>query len=125
METKTYSIRDMARLSGRSADTLRYYEKIGLLDRVRREPNGYRLYSDADLAWIAFLDRLRATDMSIADMRRFAELRRKGDATVSARRELLEQHEAGLRQRLGELEQGLAAIRGKIDHYKQLEGKRT
>ncbi|WP_052488100.1 MerR family transcriptional regulator [Gordoniibacillus kamchatkensis] len=120
-----YTIRDMARQSGRSADTLRYYEKIGLLDRVRREPNGYRAYSDADLAWIAFLDRLRATGMSIADMTRFAELRRQGDGTVAARRELLEKHEAELTRRLQELEQGLAAIRSKIEHYSEMERKRT
>lgn len=111
----------MARLSGKSADTLRYYEKIGLLDPVRRAANGYRLYGEADIGWLEFLDRLRATGMPIASMRRFAELRRQGSGTIPERRELLEAHEAELQRRMRELEQGLTAIREKIAYYKEKE----
>lgn len=121
----TYTISEIARITGRSADTLRYYERIGLIDPVRRAANGYRLYNEADLAWLEFLDRLSDTGMPIAGMQRFADLRRQGDSTVTARRELLETHEAELKLRLQQLERGLTAIRDKIAFYKEKEKRKN
>jgi hypothetical protein len=69
-------IAEVVERTGLSRDTLRYYEKAGLIDAVDRSSGGQRRYASADLAWLEFLLRLRATGMSIADMQRFAELRR-------------------------------------------------
>jgi DNA-binding transcriptional MerR regulator len=108
-------------LTGLSADTLRYYERIGLLDPIERAPGGHRRYSGNDAAWVEFLTRLRATGMSIAQMRRFAELRRRGADTVRERRELLEAHRSGVEARQALLAANLGAIADKIETYRTLE----
>jgi DNA-binding transcriptional MerR regulator len=115
------TIAEVAAVSGLSAHTLRYYERIGLLDPVARVHGGQRRYSAVDLAWLAFLQRLRATGMPIRDMQRFAELRRQGDETVSARRALLEAHRDDVLERIAELQRDLATVTDKITHYQHLE----
>ena len=89
-------IAEVVERTGLSRDTLRYYEKAGLIDAVDRSSGGQRRYASADLAWLEFLLRLRATGMSIADMQRFAELRRGGDRTIADRLTLLWEHRIGV-----------------------------
>ncbi len=79
-----------------TAHTLRYYERVGLIQPVGRARNGHRRYSEADEAWLNFLHCMRATNMSIREMQRYAELREKGEATSLDRRKLLEDHQAGI-----------------------------
>jgi DNA-binding transcriptional MerR regulator len=112
---------EVAELTGLSAHTLRYYERIGLIDPVARVMGGQRRYGRADMAWIAFLQRLRSTGMSIRDMQRFARLRRQGDRTVPDRRALLELHRDELIARIDGLQRDLHALTDKIEHYKNLE----
>lgn len=116
------AIADVSALSGLSAHTLRYYERIGLLDPVARVHGGQRRYDAHDLAWLTFLQRLRATGMPIRHMKRFAELRRRGDATVSERRALLEAHRDEVLEHVAELQRDLATVTDKITHYQTLEG---
>jgi 4-carboxymuconolactone decarboxylase len=104
---ETLTIAEVAAFSGLSAHTLRYYERIGLLDPVNRVHGGQRRYSADDLASLAFLQRLRATGMPIRDMQRFVELRRQGDATFAARRALLEAHRDEVLERIAELQRDL------------------
>jgi DNA-binding transcriptional MerR regulator len=111
----------VAALAGLSAHTLRYYERIGLLDPVARVHGGQRRYGADDLAWLAFLQRLRATGMPIRDMQRFAELRRHGDATIAERRALLDAHRDEVLERIAELQRDLRAVTDKITHYQTLE----
>ena len=77
-----------------TAHTLRYYERVGLIQPVGRAHNGHRRYSEADEAWLNFLHCMRATNMSIREMQRYAELRENGveviDLDNAACRELLE-----------------------------------
>ncbi|MCC6831576.1 MAG: MerR family transcriptional regulator [Thermoleophilia bacterium] len=115
------TITEVATIAGLSAHTLRYYERIGLLDPVPRVHGGQRRYGAGDLAWLAFVQRLRATGMPIRDMRRFAELRREGDHTIGERRELLERHRTEVLARIAELERDLTAVTGKITTYRNLE----
>lgn len=115
------SIQEVARRTRLSAHTLRYYERIGLLAPVGRDVGGRRRYAARDLDWLAFLMRLRATGMPIARMLAFAELRQRGDATVSARRELLEAHHAAVTAELQELAASLEVIAAKVGHYRRLE----
>jgi DNA-binding transcriptional MerR regulator len=115
------TIAEVAALSGLSAHTLRYYERIGLLDPVARVHGGQRRYEGEDLTWLVFLQRLRATGMPIRDMQRFAELRRQGKHTVAARRALLEEHRDEVLERISELQRDLAAVTDKITHYQHLE----
>ncbi|WP_027483095.1 MerR family transcriptional regulator [Deinococcus pimensis] len=116
----TFSINEAAERSGVSPHTLRYYERIGLLDSPARAAGGQRRYVEADLMRVAFLRRLRATGMSIQEMRAFVTLTREGDASVAARCALLEAHEQAVQQRLLRLSGDLEAIRAKIAHYKTL-----
>lgn len=103
LRTETLTTTEVAATTGLSADTLRYYEKAGLIDPIGRSAGGQRRYAGTSLNWIAFLMRLRRTGMSIADMQRFAELRRGGEATVAARLELLRTHQARLAERIFQL----------------------
>jgi len=100
MRDAGYTIRSMADRCGMTAHTLRYYERVGLIQPVGRAHNGHRRYSEADEAWLHFLHCMRATSMPIREMQRYAQLRELGDATSLERRKLLEDHQAELRLRL-------------------------
>lgn len=115
------SVRETAKRTGLSRDTLRYYEKIGLIDSVERLPNGHRRYSARDITWIEFLKRLRATGMSIQQMCHYAELRRQGDATLTERRQLLEAHQANVEAYILRHQQLVESIKAKIETYRQME----
>jgi DNA-binding transcriptional MerR regulator len=116
-----FTIKEVAHMTGLSDHTLRYYERIGLLDPVERVSNGHRRYSSQDVAWIEFLNRLRVTGLPIRHMQEFADYRRQGDATIHERRILLENHEQALLKQIADLEAHLTAIRDKIQHYKTME----
>ncbi|MER5535964.1 MerR family transcriptional regulator [Streptomyces mirabilis] len=116
----TLTIAQVVERTGLSHDTLRYYEKAGLIQRVGRTTGNQRRYEAADLAWLEFLIRLRETGMSIADMQRFAELRARGDATVPDRLAMLREHRADLADRIRALRRNAASLDDKIDHYVRL-----
>ncbi|MFA1510687.1 MerR family transcriptional regulator [Priestia megaterium] len=116
-----FSIQQVASMTGLSTHTLRYYEKIGLIKNVQRDQTGYRQYTDFDLAWIQFLIRLRVTGMPMLKMKQFSDLRQKGDYTITARKELLEEHYKDVLGKIEELELNSHRIEEKIAHYKKLE----
>lgn len=117
----SFSIAEAAEASGLSAYTLRYYEKIGLIAAIGRR-SGARRYSDADMRWLDFLVRLRATGMSMRDMQRYAALLRKGntDGSLAERQTLLEEHAARLEAGLRAQRETLQFIRKKIGLYEEL-----
>ncbi|UYV51488.1 MerR family transcriptional regulator [Priestia megaterium] len=116
-----FSIQQVASMTGLSTHTLRYYEKIGLIKNVQRDQTGYRQYTDVDLAWIQFLIRLRVTGMPMLKMKQFSDLRQKGGSTITARKELLEEHYKDVLGKIEELELNSHRIEEKIAHYKKLE----
>lgn len=107
----------LAERTGLSPDTLRYYERIGLLPRADRDGSRQRDYDPAILTWIGFLRRLKTTGMSIRDMLIYARLREQGTATIAARRLLLEEHREKVRRHVAELNACLAALDTKIANY--------
>ncbi|EMD99255.1 MULTISPECIES: MerR family transcriptional regulator [Stutzerimonas stutzeri subgroup] len=113
------SIRQFAARTGLSADTLRYYEKIGLLRQVARDASGFRVYGPRDLEWIGFILRLKDTGMALDDIIRYADLREHGDATLAARQALLEAHAARLQKRIQRDREHLDALQAKIALYRQ------
>ncbi|MFD7581613.1 MerR family transcriptional regulator [Kitasatospora sp. NPDC059817] len=115
--TPRHTISEVAVASGLTAHTLRWYERIGLLDPVDRSASGQRRYCDADLHRLAFLGRLRLTGMPIADMLRYVELAREGERTYEARRQLLVDQREEVRQRVADLQATLAVLDYKIDLY--------
>lgn len=103
---------------GLTADTLRYYEKDGLLLRpVPRSASGHRQYAESDLRWITLVTCLRATGMPIRDVRRYAELVRAGDGNEQERLALLHAHREEVLRRLAEVTAHLGAIDHKIGIY--------
>ncbi|WP_199547633.1 MerR family transcriptional regulator [Streptomyces sp. N35] len=119
----TRTITETSELTGMSAHTLRYYERIGLLDRVERGTDGRRRYREEDLAWLAFLTRLRTTGMPIRDMQRFAQLRRQGDTSAPDRLALLRRHREAVRRQIAELADCLGALDAKVEHYEALTAR--
>ncbi len=123
METE-FSIHQVAELTGLTIDTLRYYERIGLLEPVSRASSGHRRYKQRDIDWIALLINLRETGMPLAQMLHFARLRRQGDATATERLLILEQHQRSLEQQMQKLEKHMLALQQKIAHKKAFLAQR-
>jgi DNA-binding transcriptional MerR regulator len=115
--TPRHGIGEVSETTGLTAHTLRWYERIGLLDPVDRSYAGRRLYSDADLSRLAFLARLRLTGMPVADMLRYVELVRAGETTCEQRHQLLLAHREEVRQKIADLHATLAVLDQKIDLY--------
>jgi DNA-binding transcriptional MerR regulator len=108
--------RQAAEKCGLTQYTLRWYERIGLLDRIGRTADGRRRFSDADLDWLILLSRLRATGMPVRDMLRYAELVRSG-AREQERIDLLREHRERVRQALLEQQECLKLLDAKIGNY--------
>ncbi len=110
------TIAQTAELFGISGHTLRYYERIGLVD-VARSGSGHRRYDQAALGRVVFITRLRLSGMSIGDITDYIGLVEQGDATVEARLALLHGHREKVRRQLDELRFALAVIDYKITTY--------
>jgi DNA-binding transcriptional MerR regulator len=123
METE-FSIQQVAESTGLSIDTLRYYERIGLLESVNRASSGHRRYRQKDIDWISLVIDLRETGMPLVQIRHFAELRRQGEATAIERLHILEQHQQALNQQMQKLEQHMTALQHKIAHKKAFLAQR-
>ena len=121
MTEETLTIQEVADRTGLSAHTLRYYERIGLIQPIDRASSGHRRYSMDDIGWIEFLKKLRATGMPIREMKLYADLMWQGEHTAGARRRLLERHRERMLIKLQELNDCLTCIEWKIEHYKEFE----
>lgn len=119
------SISQVAERTGLSIHTLRYYERAGLIIGVGRADNGHRCYAEADVVWLEFLKRLRATGMPMSQMKHFADLRRQGDASRDERAIMLEKHFAAVEKHIAGLNDNLHAICEKLRRLRgaALEGE--
>uniref|UniRef100_E6PLB1 Regulatory protein, MerR n=1 Tax=mine drainage metagenome TaxID=410659 RepID=E6PLB1_9ZZZZ len=117
MTSDFISIGELARQTGLSTHTLRYYEAEGVLRPVARAASGHRRYAHEDVLWLAFVLRLKRTDMPIREIRRYAELRAQGDATLPARLTMLQLHRQRLVTRMLELTTCAGALDAKIQTY--------
>ncbi len=116
-QVRLLTIQQVAEATGLSVHTLRYYERIGLIHPIHRAQNTHRRYSNEDVGWIDFLNKLRATGMSIQQMQRYAELQRQGDETLPERVEMLRRLQQEAEQRICDLQDHLSVIRYKIEIY--------
>ena len=103
-----------------SADTLRYYERIGLLPRVHRNASGVRDYDETDLARVTFIKCMRGANVSIEALIEYMQLFAEGDATLAARKAILEEQRDLVRERIAEMQAGLDRLDYKIAHYEDL-----
>ena len=114
------TVSEVAELIGLTAHTLRWYERIGLLDDVARDSAGHRRYRRDDVAWLLLLIRLRATGMPVKEMIRYFELVRAGAGTVVERQALLEEHRERVLTHITALRADLGIIEHKIAGYAAL-----
>jgi DNA-binding transcriptional MerR regulator len=113
----TFTVGEAAAQSGFSVDTLRYYERLGLLTGVDRTAGGRRRYTADDLGWLSLVSCLRGTGMPVREMQEFAELVRAGDQTFPQRRALLQAHRERVLAHIAALREQLRMIDHKIDYY--------
>jgi DNA-binding transcriptional MerR regulator len=121
------SIGDVAGRTGLSVHALRFYEREGLLlsPHVSRGTGGHRRYTPADVRWLEICLRLRASGMPLAEVRRYAELVRKGPGNERERLELLRAHQRRVEEQLAELSDCLRIITHKVAVYEQAVAEGT
>jgi DNA-binding transcriptional MerR regulator len=113
------SIGQVVELTGLSHDTLRWYEREGLLDSVARDSAGRRQYTQRDLRRLSLLVRLRTTGMPVSEMQRYADLMKAGPSTDGERAELLEAHRDRVLSHILDLQRDLEMINRKIASYRR------
>lgn len=111
------TIAEVSRKYGLSADTLRYYERIGLLPPVNRNKSGNRDFTEEDCNWVNFIKCMRHAGLSIECLIEYVSMFQQGDATVPARKELLLEQKQQLEQRIAEMQDTLSYLNQKIEHY--------
>lgn len=117
------SIREVSAKTGITTHTLRYYERIGLVQPVARARNGHRRYGEDELRWLDLLKKLHATEMPIRKMLEYARLARRGETTIAARRALLDAHRVEVEAKLAHLQSTLATITRKLASYDRALGR--
>lgn len=114
----TLSPAAMSTRTGVSIDTLRYYQREGLLENVARAESGHRRYNEGDVLWVEVLRCLRETGMSIEQLRYYCALGAQGDHTEPERLALLLQHRAKVEEQIARRREALALIDHKISFYR-------
>ncbi len=108
---------------GLSPDTIRYYERSGIVPAIDRGADGLRRFSPEDIDWLTLLYWLRRTGMPMKEMHRFAELYKQGNTTIPERKSVLLRHADRLKERRAELDRCSAILDHKLAAYEDLEGK--
>lgn len=116
---KTYTIGQAAERAGLSADTLRYYDKQGLLPFVARAENGYSVFTEEDFAWLDTIACLKGTGMELKDIRTFIRWCMQGDSTLQNRLDLILARKREVESQISQLRGYLNKLEQKIDHYRQ------
>jgi DNA-binding transcriptional MerR regulator len=103
-----------------SQDTLRYYERIGLIPSVNRNKSGFRDYSEDNCNWIEFAKCMRSAGLSIEVLIEYVGLFQQGDSTVEARKRILIDQRNQLMSRIEEMQKTLDRLNYKIERYEQI-----
>ncbi|HEM6338741.1 TPA: MerR family transcriptional regulator [Streptococcus suis] len=120
------NIKEVSQVTGLSADTIRYYERIGLVPKIERKSSGVRDFSENDVAILEFIRCFRSAGMSIERLIEYMGLVQAGDNTVKARIVLLKEEQEELRSRLVEIQKALDHLDYKIGNYQTiLKGKES
>ncbi|MCO4619825.1 transcriptional regulator (MerR family) [Streptococcus infantarius subsp. infantarius] len=114
------NIKKVNEQTGISADTIRYYERIGLLPRVRRNKSGVRDFSEQDIAALEFIRCFRSASISVESLIEYMSLVEEGEGTEKARMKILEEQREKLISRIAELQAAKEQLDYKIENYKKL-----
>lgn len=111
------NIKKVSELTGVSADTIRYYERIGLIPPVTRNQSGVRNFSDRDISVLEFVRYFRGAGVSVESLIDYIGLVEKGDSTIGARLAILQEEREKLEERVSKLQAALDRLNHKIDNY--------
>ncbi len=100
-------------------DTLRYYERIGLIPPVGRSKSGIRNYAEEDCRWVEFIKCMRSAGLAIEVLIEYVALFKQGDSTIDARKELLIEQRRQLINKLEDMKETLSRLDRKIESYEQ------
>lgn len=114
-------IAEAADQSGLSIDTIRYYEKAGILPAIIRGRDGQRRFSTENIEWLTLLYWLRETGMPMKTMHRFAALYQVGDQTIPERKQILLAHAEHLKKRRADLDRCEGVLAYKLAMYRKYE----
>ena len=112
-------IADVSETYGLSVDTLRYYERVGLLPPVNRNESGIRDYNDLDLRRVDFIKCMRSAGLPIEVLIEYVALVQKGDKTIEARKDILIEQRELLAARMKEMQKTLDILDHKIEVYEK------
>lgn len=107
-----------------SQDTLRYYERIGLIPRVNRNKSGIRDYTEEDCRWVEYIKCMRGVGLPIEILIEYVRLFQQGDETINARKELLMEQRKQLIAKMEDMNNVLERMDYKITSYEQTIGKK-
>ena len=114
------TIKEASQVTGVSADTLRYYERIGLIPAVPRNESGIRNYDETSIGWINFIKCMRGAGLPIEALIEYVALCKEGDKTEASRKAILIEQRDILKQRIESLQKTLVMLNYKIDSYGHL-----
>jgi DNA-binding transcriptional MerR regulator len=110
-------IAEVSEQYGISSDTLRYYERIGLIPPVNRTESGIRDYGEIDLRRVEFIKCMRSVGLPIEVLIEYVRLVQQGDQTIEARKEILKEQREQLAVRMKEMQETLDLLDYKIEVY--------
>lgn len=116
-----YTIKEVSKIMGISAYTLRYYEKISLLEFVKRDKNGVRQFTDSDLLTLNTIYRLKDTGTPLQKIKHYLDLIDEGIDSVSERKEIMEEQKESILHQISQLNKALETIDAKIKYYETAE----
>jgi DNA-binding transcriptional MerR regulator len=111
------NIKEASTITNVSADTIRYYERIGLIPRIARNEAGIRIFDEEDLRWIRYSRQMKQAGLSIDSLIDYLTLFQAGEGTVPARLALLEEQQHVLQSRIDELQAAKDRLTFKIENY--------
>lgn len=117
------TIAEVSKKYNLSTDTLRYYEKAGLIDQVNKDKSGRRDYQEADLRRINFIKCMRAAGLSIELIKKYVDLYHEGKETTGQRKELLIKQKNILEEKIKNMNETLDYLNNKINNYDKILGK--
>ncbi len=117
------TIAEASRKYGLSPDTLRYYERIGLLPPVPRNKSGIRDYDEESCRWIELMRCMRKAGVQIEALIEYVALYRQGADTAEARKNILIEQRERLLERMADMQQSLDRLNQKIEQYDRLPDK--
>ena len=113
------TIAQVSKQFGMSADTLRYYERIGLIPPVPRSKSGMRDYDEESCRWIELMKCMRSAGVQIEALIEYVKLFQQGDETLDARKALLGEQRELMIAKMAEMQNSLDRLTDKIDRYEQ------